>query len=230
MRKQELHPRTAVINRSQKNQSKRARSDALLWLAANFPDAFDNSLRIRPLKIGIMSDILQHAEKAEQVGISKSKLREAVVLFTRRLDYLTCLKAREMRIDLQGKPVSEVTEEEAEHASVKIKKRIEKSVKNARKQVSGKTANQSSSNNLQMTSSSIKSMNSIESHNENFLPVYPLRSSAYVSQNAATPTVKSQPVVVKHKISRQYDPDAVARLKEKLGLSRKTEDKKETAE
>lgn len=230
MRKQELHPRTAVINRSQKNQSKRARSDALLWLAANFPDAFDNSLRIRPLKIGIMSDILQHAEKAEQVGISKSKLREAVVLFTRRLDYLTCLKAREMRIDLQGKPVSEVTEEEAEHASIKIKKRVEKSVKNARKQVSGKTANQSSSNNQQMTSSSIKSMNSIESHNENFLPVYPLRSSAYVPQNAATPTVKSQPVVVKHKISRQYDPDAVARLKEKLGLSRKTEDKKETAE
>lgn len=229
MRKQELHPRTAVINRSQKNQSKRARSDALLWLAANFPDAFDNSLRIRPLKIGIMSDILQHAEKAEQVGISKSKLREAVVLFTRRLDYLTCLKAREMRVDLQGKPVSEVTEEEAEHASIKIKKRVEKSVKNARKQVSGKTA-KSSSNNQQMTSSSIKSMNSTESHNENFLPVYPLRSSAYVSQNAATPTVKSQPVVVKHKISKQYDPDAVARLKEKLGLSRKTEDKKETAE
>lgn len=68
-----------------------------------------------------MSDILQHAEKAEQVGISKSKLREAVVLFTRRLDYLACLKAREVRIDLHGNPVAEVTEEEAEHASMKIK-------------------------------------------------------------------------------------------------------------
>src|SRR5262245_21314590 len=102
MRKQELHPRTAVINKAQKNKSKKARTDALLWLAANFPAAFDNSLRIRPLKIGIMDDILLYADKAEEVGISKSKLREAVVLFTRRLDYLACLKLRELRIDLQG--------------------------------------------------------------------------------------------------------------------------------
>ncbi|HAT8177929.1 TPA: activator of prop osmoprotectant transporter [Legionella pneumophila] len=230
MRKQALHPRTAVINKAQKNQSKRARSDALLWLAANFPEAFDNSLRIRPLKIGIMSDILQHAEKAEQVGISKSKLREAVVLFTRRLDYLACLKAREMRIDLQGNPVSEVTEEEAEYASMKIKKRVEKSVKNARKQVSGKTVNHSHGNNQPSTVSSIKPMNSIESHPEPLMPVYPLRSSAYTSQNMAMQSAKSPSVVVKHKAPKQYDPDAVARLKEKLGLSRKAEEKKETAE
>ncbi|AMP88301.1 ProQ/FINO family protein [Legionella pneumophila] len=230
MRKQALHPRTAVINKAQKNQSKRARSDALLWLAANFPEAFDNSLRIRPLKIGIMSDILQHAEKAEQVGISKSKLREAVVLFTRRLDYLACLKAREVRIDLQGNPVAEVTEEEAEHASMKIKKRVEKSVKNARKQVSGKVVTHSHVNNQQSTISSIKPINSIDSHPEPVLPVYPLRSSAYTSQNTAMQSAKPSSVVVKHKAPKQYDPDAVARLKEKLGLSRKAEEKKETAE
>lgn len=126
MRKQELHPRTAVINKTQKNQSKKARADALLWLAANFPAAFDNSLRIRPLKGGIMNDILLHADKAAEVGISKSKLREAVVLFTRRLDYLACLKAREMRVDLQGNDVAEVSAEEADHAAAKIKKRVEK--------------------------------------------------------------------------------------------------------
>ncbi|HRD69353.1 MAG TPA: activator of prop osmoprotectant transporter, partial [Legionella sp.] len=45
MRKQELHPRTAVLNKTQKNQSKKARSDALIWLAAQFPNAFDNSIR-----------------------------------------------------------------------------------------------------------------------------------------------------------------------------------------
>ncbi|HAZ7573596.1 ProQ/FinO family protein [Legionella sp. PATHC032] len=230
MRKQALHPRTAVINKAQKNQSKRARSGALLWLAANFPEAFDNSLRIRPLKIGIMSDILQYAEKAAQAGISKSKLREAVVLFTRRLDYLACLKAREVRIDLQGNPVAEVTEEEAEHASMKIKKRVEKSVKNARKQVNGKAVNHSHVNNQSSTVSSVKSMNSVESHPEPLLPVYPLRSSAYASQNIAIQSAKPASVVVKHKAPKQYDPDAVARLKEKLGLSRKAEEKKETTE
>ncbi|HAU1021875.1 TPA: activator of prop osmoprotectant transporter [Legionella pneumophila] len=230
MRKQVLHPRTAVINKAQKNQSKRARSDALLWLAANFPEAFDNSLRIRPLKIGIMSDILQHAEKAEQVGISKSKLREAVVLFTRRLDYLACLKAREVRIDLHGNPVAEVTEEEAEHASMKIKKRVEKSVKNARKQVNAKAANHSHVNSQPSAVSSVKPMNSFDSHPEPLLPIYPLRSSTYASQNVAMQSAKSPSVVVKHKAPKQYDPDAVARLKEKLGLSRKAEEKKETTE
>ncbi|MDI1352614.1 MAG: ProQ/FinO family protein, partial [bacterium] len=124
MRKQELHPRTAVLNKNQKNLSKKARTDALAWLAATFPLAFDNTLRINPLKAGIMDDILEHAEHAAENGISKSKLREAVVLFTRRLDYLACLKAREMRIDLQGNSMVAVTDEEAEHASLKIKKRI----------------------------------------------------------------------------------------------------------
>nr|WP_253664881.1 ProQ/FinO family protein [Legionella micdadei] len=144
MRRQELHPRTAVINKTQKNKSKKARNEALSWLAVTFPQVFDNSLRIRPLKTGIMHDILAYADKAQEAGISKSKLREAVVLFTRRIDYLTCLKAREMRIDLDGNPVAMVTEEEAERAAVKIKKRVEKSARNARKNLLSKVPNQSS--------------------------------------------------------------------------------------
>ena len=39
MRKQELHPRTAAINQKQKNMSKKARLDALSWLASKFPNA-----------------------------------------------------------------------------------------------------------------------------------------------------------------------------------------------
>ncbi|OEH47560.1 RNA chaperone ProQ [Legionella parisiensis] len=154
MRRQELHPRTAVINKAQKNKSKKARTDALLWLAANFPAAFDNSLRIRPLKVGIMDDILLFADKAEEVGISKSKLREAVVLFTRRLDYLACLKLREMRVDLHGNEFGAVSEEEAEHAAAKIKKRVEKSVRNARKVQTEKStsSNQLESANLEFSS------------------------------------------------------------------------------
>ena len=51
----------------------------------------------------------------------KGKLREAVVLFTRRLDYLTCLKAREMRIDLEGNIAGEVTEERLRMLLLKLK-------------------------------------------------------------------------------------------------------------
>jgi ProP effector len=223
MRKQELHPRTAVINKTQKNQSKKARADALLWLAANFPAAFDNSLRIRPLKGGIMDDILLHADKAAEVSISKSKLREAVVLFTRRLDYLACLKAREMRVDLQGNEVAEVSAEEAEHAAAKIKKRVEKSVRNARKVMAEKGSAPYGS---QQPSSYQPKTSSQQMASDDYFPTYPARS--YAAQAPAQPTRSA--VVVKHKTTRQYDPDAVARLKEKLGLSRSLEEKKEVVE
>lgn len=227
MRKQELHPRTAVINKSQKNHSKKARSDALLWLTANFPTAFDNTLRIRPLKTGIMEDILCFADKALEAGISKSKLREAVVLFTRRLDYLTCLKAREMRIDLQGNIVAEVTEEEAEHAAAKIKKRVDKSIRNARKILAEKSAAKPG---VSQQSMGYIAKSNATTANEDFLPIYPPRAPSLDAQHDVAQAPRKSAVVVKHKTTRQFDPDAVARLKEKLGLSRSAEEKKETAE
>ncbi len=235
MRKQELHPRTAVINKSQKNQSKKSRLDALQWLAKNFPDAFDNSLRISPLKKGIISDILMQADKALEDGVSKSKLREAVVLFTRRIDYLTCLKAREMRIDLQGLPAGEVSEEDAERAATKIKKRVEKSARNARKNLLPKSASHSTNTHSNgysaynsFTETSRKSAQSVEPG----FPSYPPRSPAYASDTTRKQQapVKSTSVIVKQKPTRQYDPDAVARLKAKLGLSRKEETNKEPVE
>lgn len=216
MRKQELHPRTEVINKKQKNQAKIARNQALIWLAANFPQSFDNTVLIQPLKLGIMNDILAHADKAAEAGISKSKLREAVVIFTRRIDYLTCLKAREMRVDLDGNPVTTVTEEEANHAALKIKKRVEKSTRNARK--SPVTKSQSSS--PLKTNESSKSEAPV-------LPNFPEYPPAYSVQNSAQPA-KTASVIIKHKSSRAFDPDAVARLKEKLGLSLQRDLSKET--
>lgn len=209
MRKQELHPRTAVINQKQKNLSKKSRLDALSWLAITFPCAFDNTVCIRPLGLGIMADILAHADKANAAGISNSKLREAVVLFARRIDYLTCLKAREMRIDLDGNAVAQVTEEEAALAAAKIKKRVEKSAKNARKNLIPPVFTKPSAQ---------RQMNQPA---QEFTPYYPERAPAYSVQNSAAPTTRITSVTVTHKQTRQYDPDAVARLKEKLGLSRK---------
>lgn len=226
MSKQELHPRTAVLNRDQKNQAKKLREKALQWLATNFPLAFDNSVCIRPLKNGIINDILQYTDKAAAEGISKSKLREAVVLFTRRLDYLTCLKAREMRVDLNGNDVHEVSLEEAENASTKIRKRVEKSARNARKLLG---PSKSSSHFVSSFNSNTQAPKALHSaaEQDDYLPTYPTRS-AYSANPPPQPKVA--PVIVKHKTTKQYDPSAVARLKEKLGLSRAMEEKKETVE
>ncbi|MCP0914718.1 MULTISPECIES: ProQ/FinO family protein [Legionella] len=212
MRKQELHPRTAVVNKKQKNESKKARYDALRWLAVNFPKAFDNSVSIQPLKAGIMDDILAYADKAEADGISRSKLREAVVVYTRRVDYLATLKAREMRIDLQGNPVVAVSEEEAERAASKLKKRVEKSAKNTRRNLlPAKTLGQGE----------VKTMNpQAYSFGQDGMSAERSLSAAW---QGGTPPAKSAPVMIRHKQSRQYDPDAVARLKEKLGLPAKRE-------
>lgn len=227
MSKQELHPRTAVLNKNQKNQSKHSRSKALLWLVARFPAAFDNSLCIRPLKAGIMEDILLHADEAIADGISRSKLREAVVLFTRRLDYLACLKCREMRIDLQGNSIAEVTIEEAELAATKIKKRVEKSARNARKILNSKTQIAPSST---YSSSHTKPATYHAPQSDDVFPTYPSRSSSYPGQHTPAPIAKTPSIVVKTKATRQYDPSAVARLKEKLGLSRSMEEQKEMVE
>ena len=127
-RRQSLHPYTIIINKAQKQASKLGRNQALAWLAAQFPDAFDNTLRIRPLKIGIMHDILQYAGIALSHGISKNKLRQAVAIYTRSLDYLMCLKAQEMRIDLRGNATCFVTLNESKHAAYQVKKLTEKSI------------------------------------------------------------------------------------------------------
>lgn len=209
MRKQELHPYTAVINRKQRVQSKSARIEALNWLSLRFPEAFDNTTMIRPLKLGIMEDILNHAEEAKTAGISKSKLREAVVIYTRRIDYLICLKAKEMRIDLQGQAVSMVNEEDAERAALKIRKRIEKTTKSARKILASKAPIQNNKTKDQTEVTVAAEPLFQYPHRANLHPL-PVESNR-----------RAQVVIKQKPIPRSFDPEAVARLKEKLGLSRK---------
>ena len=207
MSKQELHPLTEKINKKQKTISKQSRSVALRWLSQTFPQAFDDTLSIHPLKLGIMHDILAHSEAAIAAGISKTKLREAVILFTRRIDYLTCLKAREIRIDLNGNPTVQVSEEEANQAAAKIKKQIEKGAKLARMMSTTETASAKSN-----SKSSFKLTQDSATYGSD---------TGYDPRYAATPPVlRATPVIVKHKTTKAYDPDAVARLKEKLGLIR----------
>ncbi len=216
MRKQPLHPITAVLNIKQKNLSKRSRVEAMRWLAKRFPEAFDNTIRIRPLKIGIMQDILAYADEASVDGISKSKLREAVVCFTRRTEYLASLKAREPRVDLFGNLGENVSEEDALKAAQKIKLRVEKSIKNGKKLngAAHESTKAKSPINITKTEPPLYSSNASE------------KSIAYNMQDSFSHSSRStQQVTIKHKQSRQYDPEAVARLKEKLGISQQKKSK-----
>ena len=195
MRKDQLHPQTKRINSRQKHQSLQAKYAALNWLSTRFPKAFDTERQIQALKIGIMDDILKYALEAEKDGISKAKLREAVVVFTRRLDYLACLKSPGFRINLEGEPVEAISEEDRQKAALKIKTRIEKSIKKQ------KEANKESNNEL------------IENINEN---------RSYRIERDPVVTKKIE-IIFKNKTNKSVDPDAVERLKSKLGLSKKQE-------
>ncbi len=216
MKKQGLHPRTECINHKQKYQAKLARLAALRWLSQTFPKAFNNQTEIQPLKIGIAEDLLTHAAVAAKAGVSKTKLREALVVFTRRIDYLACLKAREMRIDLYGNPVSQVTQAEAEAAAIKIKRRIEKSAKNARKispERSLSTATSKKTPELDRVSEHVLPRKNLTPHH---YPSYtaPMDTGHFVTAKNNKPSIIVKP-------SRTFDPDTVARLKQKLGLSHK---------
>lgn len=204
MRTQELHPLTEKINKKQKANSKQLRTEAMQWLAKTFPAAFDDSESIHPLKAGIMHDILAHAEKIPDLNLSKSKLREAVILFTRRIDYLVCLKAREMRIDLDGNPTVLVSEEEAVQATDKIKKQIEKAAKIARQNATTQDTSYPASKH----SSAPKTI----------VTPYPYTNDIHYDTQPTSASRNSAPVIIKHKTLKPFDPVAVARLKEKLGL------------
>lgn len=126
MKNTRLHPKVIAHNKQQQQQSNQLRVKALKWLAQTYPHAFDTSTRVRPLKKGIMDDILVKITNASELPYSKAKLREAVVMFTHRMEYLSCLKNKEHRIDLDGNISEKVSEEEAKNAARLIKKRIDK--------------------------------------------------------------------------------------------------------
>ena len=197
MRKTELHPRTKVLNQQQKYKSRQARQTALAWLRQRFPKAFDTKTSIHALQIGIMDEILQYADEAEKSGISKAKLRQAVVTFTRRLDYLACLKTQGVRINLQGEVVGQVSQEQAFNAADKIKKWIDKSIKSQKKSPDEPIVSK-------VKQSSIEAL------------------EYFASKEISMP--QKPEVLIKTRTSKTFDPEAVMRLKSKLGLSKKLED------
>lgn len=187
----DLHPKTAEINKLQQAASKQQRQHVLKWLAEHYPKAFDTEVRINPLKIGIVDDLFNEINALEELPFSKSKLRQALVCFTRRMDYLTALKMRNPRVDLEGNIVAEVTEEEANSAAQRIHQQIAKGIRKR------------------------------SEDNKKSAPQLDLRPKARQTQQfAKAPAlikVKRRPVAP----TMQTDPETVARLKAKLGIKSK---------
>lgn len=204
-----IHPTTKEVNKRQIELSNKAKIEALEWLASTFPEAFNTESRVRPLKKGIMDDIFAYLDKNPEPDLSRSKLREAVVMFTRRMEYLVCLKCRNDRIDLEGNFASEVTEEEAEQAVSKIKGSMH--------DASDKYKRASNFSTREPRKASFNSP-----HSATTMPPIMHEGSTLVaaSSSACMPKTVHTQVTIKRKIAKRIDPEAVARMKAKLGITK----------
>ena len=87
--------------------------ETLELLYTTFPKAFVKDGQVKPLKIGIFEDLRQRVASIE--GLSVSKVRAALRLYTSRLKYLYSVKEGAKRIDLDGNECADVVN--AEHES-----------------------------------------------------------------------------------------------------------------
>lgn len=88
-------------------------NEALQKLYKEFPKTFIEDGDCKPLKVGIIEDLKQHLDK---LGVSISKVRAAIRMYTTRLRYLYSVKEGAYRIDLEGNNVDQVTAEHAAYA------------------------------------------------------------------------------------------------------------------
>lgn len=204
----ELHPTTVMVNNVQREQSRAAVRSVLTWLSTTFPKAFNVEGAIRPLKVGILEDILAYAEQHGGLPFSKTKLIKALVVFTRRMEYLTCVKMRDTRIDLNGEEVEPVSEEAAKLAVLRIKKTIEKTMRPPRKATAPRHNN--GERNFRSSSSGQKrrfSSSHSHSHHGNYNPYHEhsrdrdLQSGYHHSEEQPSATIK----VKRRYAPRQYD-------------------------
>ena len=91
----------------------------LAELSEKFPLCFSQSGEAKPLKIGIFQDLAQRL--SEEDGISKTQIRHALRLYTSSWRYLHGVKAGAIRVDLDGNPAGELTEEHVTHARQALK-------------------------------------------------------------------------------------------------------------
>ena len=109
------------------NQTETKRSstkEIIAYLAKQFPDCFSIKGPVKPLKVGIFQDL---AEKlADDETVSKTRLRQALRHYTSSWRYLKAIKVDVFRVDIDGKDVAQIDEEQANHASKSLKESQEK--------------------------------------------------------------------------------------------------------
>lgn len=90
---------------------------AIDWLVDHFPAAFfKKGQHVKPLKIGILDDILDFYQRLDNPAFSKKILRDAISYYSSSPAYLRCQTKDTARVDLFGNEVDMVTDEQAKYA------------------------------------------------------------------------------------------------------------------
>lgn len=106
---------------------KKEKLQVIDWLVEHFPRAFfKKKEHIKPLKIGVLDDIIDFYERLDTPPFSKKALREALNYYSASPFYLTSQRANEARIDIYGNEVDVVTESQASYAKQKYQERYVK--------------------------------------------------------------------------------------------------------
>ncbi|MBB6055902.1 RNA chaperone ProQ [Tolumonas osonensis] len=114
--------------------------ELIAYLSELFPACFIATGEARPLKIGIFQDLA--ARLADDPRVSKTVLRSALRQYTSSWRYLHGLRPGVMRVDLDGNPAGELTEEHVTHAKSALKESKDKIFSSRRKTSNGKSAKQ----------------------------------------------------------------------------------------
>ncbi|HBN1420106.1 TPA: ProQ/FinO family protein [Escherichia coli] len=96
-------------------------------LAEYWPELF-GAENIKPLKAGVIHDMLQDAKARELAighGVLRGALRGALTSYIHTTRYLKAIVAGGARYGLNGQPCGEVTEEDKSVASELLKRRLE---------------------------------------------------------------------------------------------------------
>lgn len=97
---------------------------AMTWLVEQFPLAFfQKSHLVKPLKLGIIEDIVDVYERLDAPPFSKKRLREAINYYTSSRAYLTAQQANAVRVDLYGQQYGTVSAEQAIYAQQRFQQR-----------------------------------------------------------------------------------------------------------
>lgn len=98
--------------------------DIIAYLTEKFPECFSIKGPVKPLKIGIFQDLAEKLSDDETV--SKTRLRQALRHYTSSWRYLKVIKVGTFRVDIEGKDVAEIDEEQAAYAAKTLKESQDK--------------------------------------------------------------------------------------------------------